>query len=93
LEGNNVVEEMELVLKLGLFRSHSIPTARPSKASMKQVVQFLDGDADMGELLHNIAPFRSFRSNESSDFTSFRFSQVSTPSMSTIDLIPRGGSL
>jgi hypothetical protein len=90
LEGNNVVEEMELVLKLGLFRSHSIPTARPS---MKQVVQFLDGDADMGELLHNIASFRSFRSNESSDFTSFLFSQVSTPSMSTIDLIPRGGSL
>jgi hypothetical protein len=70
LEGNNVVEEMELVLKLGLFCSHSIPTARPS---MKQVVQFLDVDADMGELLHDSASFRSFKSNESSNFTSFLF--------------------
>jgi hypothetical protein len=54
LKGNYVVEEMELVLKLGLFCSHSIPTARPS---MKQVVQFLDVDADIGELLHDNASF------------------------------------
>jgi serine/threonine protein kinase len=89
LEGNYVVEEMELVLKLGLFCSHSKPVARPI---MKQVVQFLDGDADLvGELLHESASFRSFKSNESSDFTSLPFSHTSAPSMSTTDSIQRGG--
>nr|POE95824.1 l-type lectin-domain containing receptor kinase iv.1 [Quercus suber] len=34
-EGNYVVEEMELVLKLGLLCSHSSPSARPS---MRQVI-------------------------------------------------------
>lgn len=42
-----VPEEMELVLKLGLFCSHPIPTARPS---MRQVTQFLDGDVPFPEL-------------------------------------------
>ncbi|XP_059429269.1 L-type lectin-domain containing receptor kinase SIT2-like [Corylus avellana] len=89
LEGNYVVEEMELVLKLGLCCSHAIPAARPS---MKQAVQFLDGDADLGELLHDSASSCSFKSNESSGFTSFPFSQVSAPSMSTTtDSITRGG--
>jgi hypothetical protein len=37
LEGNYVVEEMELVLKLGLLCSNSMPEARPS---MRQVMQF-----------------------------------------------------
>ncbi|KAE8039111.1 hypothetical protein FH972_011553 [Carpinus fangiana] len=42
-----VVEEMELVLKLGLLCSHAIPSARPS---MKQVMQVLDGDANLRKL-------------------------------------------
>jgi hypothetical protein len=50
LEGNYVVDEMVLVLKLGLLCSHAIPIARPS---MKQVMQFLDGDADLRELPHD----------------------------------------
>jgi serine/threonine protein kinase len=84
LEGNYVMEEMELVLKLGLFCSHANPAARPN---MKQAVQFLDGDADLvGELLHESA-FRSFKSSESSDFTPFPFSHASTPFMSTTDSI------
>lgn len=49
LEGNHVVEEMELVLKLGLFCSNAIPAARPG---MRQVTQFLDGDVLLPELLH-----------------------------------------
>ena len=81
---------MELVLKLGLLCSHAIPAARPS---MKQAVQFLDGDVHLvGELLHDSASFRSFNSNESFDFMSFPFSHVSAPSMSTTDSIQRGGS-
>ncbi|KAK9123913.1 hypothetical protein Sjap_013515 [Stephania japonica] len=42
-----VVEEMELVLKLGLLCSHSVPSARPT---MSQVVQYLDGDAPLPEI-------------------------------------------
>ncbi|XP_037492698.1 L-type lectin-domain containing receptor kinase SIT2 isoform X2 [Jatropha curcas] len=42
LQGNYIVEEMELVLKLGLLCVHPIPAARPI---MRQVIQYLDGDA------------------------------------------------
>ncbi|KAJ6843894.1 L-type lectin-domain containing receptor kinase IV.1-like [Iris pallida] len=41
------VAEMELVLKLGLLCSHPLPAARPG---MRQVMQFLDGDAAFPEL-------------------------------------------
>ncbi|KAJ0021536.1 hypothetical protein Pint_32771 [Pistacia integerrima] len=40
LEGIYVEEEMELVLKLGLYCSDSKPESRPS---MKQVIRYLDG--------------------------------------------------
>ncbi|XP_056170379.1 L-type lectin-domain containing receptor kinase IV.1-like [Syzygium oleosum] len=42
-----VEEEMELVLKLGLTCSHSHPLMRPS---MRQVLQYLEGDLPMPEL-------------------------------------------
>ncbi|KAI6668424.1 hypothetical protein NL676_013546 [Syzygium grande] len=42
-----VEEEMELVLKLGLMCSHSDPLMRPS---MRQVLQYLEGDLPMPEL-------------------------------------------
>jgi hypothetical protein len=42
-----VAEEVELILKLGLLCSNSKPTARPS---MRQVVQFLEGDVPLPEL-------------------------------------------
>ncbi|XP_058099361.1 L-type lectin-domain containing receptor kinase SIT2-like [Magnolia sinica] len=41
------VEEMELVLKLGLLCSHPLTAARPS---MRQVVKFLDRDAPLPDL-------------------------------------------
>ncbi|KAK7844616.1 l-type lectin-domain containing receptor kinase iv.4, partial [Quercus suber] len=47
LEGNYVVKEIELVLKLGLLCSHSTPAVRPS---MRLVMQLLDGDAELQEL-------------------------------------------
>ncbi|KAJ6984478.1 L-type lectin-domain containing receptor kinase I.8-like [Populus alba x Populus x berolinensis] len=47
LEGNYVVEEMELVLKLGLLCSFSTPQARPS---MRQTAQYLDGNASLPEM-------------------------------------------
>ncbi|XP_044505333.1 L-type lectin-domain containing receptor kinase I.8-like [Mangifera indica] len=42
LEGVYSQEQMELVLKLGLFCSHPNPAARPN---MRQVMQYLDSDA------------------------------------------------
>ncbi|XP_059462203.1 L-type lectin-domain containing receptor kinase IV.1-like isoform X2 [Corylus avellana] len=42
-----VAEEVELVLKLGLLCSNSEPSARPS---MRQVIQFLEGDVPLPEL-------------------------------------------
>ncbi|KAL4610619.1 hypothetical protein ACB092_08G064100, partial [Castanea dentata] len=54
LEGNYVVKEIELVLKLGLLCSHSTPVVRPS---MRQVMQFLDGDAELQELPHESTSF------------------------------------
>ncbi|XP_065023506.1 L-type lectin-domain containing receptor kinase SIT2-like [Musa acuminata AAA Group] len=41
------VEEVELVLKLGLLCSHPLPTKRPS---MRQVVRYLEGHAPLPEL-------------------------------------------
>ncbi|KAH8499157.1 hypothetical protein H0E87_017898 [Populus deltoides] len=46
-EGNHVEEEMELVLKLGLLCTHRTPAARPS---MRQAVQYLDGNATLPDL-------------------------------------------
>ncbi|XP_075635992.1 L-type lectin-domain containing receptor kinase SIT2-like [Castanea sativa] len=91
LEGNYVVEEMELVLKLGLFCSHLVPEARPS---MRQVVQFLDGNAKLPELPNDKACFGTSTNNEVSDFLlSFpsSFSIASAPSCSSIDSILRSG--
>ncbi|KAJ6408968.1 hypothetical protein OIU84_008631 [Salix udensis] len=48
LEGNYVVEEMELVLKLGLLCSFPTPAARPG---MSQISQYLDGNATLPEML------------------------------------------
>ncbi|XP_062172845.1 L-type lectin-domain containing receptor kinase SIT2-like isoform X2 [Alnus glutinosa] len=87
LEGNNVVEEMELVLKIGLFCSHAIPTARPT---MRQVMQLLDGDVDLPELPRDNA-FGAFASSESSDFMPFPFTLASTPSMGSTDSILKSG--
>ncbi|URE25102.1 receptor kinase [Musa troglodytarum] len=42
-----VVEEMELVLKLGLLCSQPLPEGRPS---MRQVVEYLEGEAALPEL-------------------------------------------
>ncbi|XP_052174652.1 L-type lectin-domain containing receptor kinase IV.1-like [Diospyros lotus] len=47
LGGEYVVEQAELVLKLGLLCSHSEPAMRPT---MRQVVQYLEGDVGLPEL-------------------------------------------
>ncbi|KAJ0021079.1 hypothetical protein Pint_32751 [Pistacia integerrima] len=47
LEGIYAEEQMELVLKLGLFCSHPNPAARPN---MRQVMQYLDGYATLPDI-------------------------------------------
>ncbi|CAN1770022.1 L-type lectin-domain containing receptor kinase IV.1 [Linum perenne] len=47
LDSELVREEVELVLKLGLFCSHSNPEARPS---MRQVLQILEGDLSLPDM-------------------------------------------
>ncbi|XVF68833.1 hypothetical protein PTKIN_Ptkin11bG0032800 [Pterospermum kingtungense] len=47
LQGNYVVEEMETVLKLGLLCSNSRQDLRPT---IKEVVQFLDGNASLPDI-------------------------------------------
>lgn len=53
LEGDFLAKEMELVLKLGLLCSCSLPAKRPS---MRQVTQYLDGKAtaDLPEIQPNM---------------------------------------
>ncbi|KAJ0021081.1 hypothetical protein Pint_32753 [Pistacia integerrima] len=47
LEGIYAEEQMELILKLGLFCSHPNPPVRPN---MRQVMQYLDGDATLPDI-------------------------------------------
>uniref|UniRef100_A0A7N2KPA4 non-specific serine/threonine protein kinase n=1 Tax=Quercus lobata TaxID=97700 RepID=A0A7N2KPA4_QUELO len=89
LEGSYVKEEMELVLKLGLFCSQSMPAARPSK---RQVMQFLDGDADLPELPHDDACFGTSTNSEAYGLSLFPSSSMgSAPSMFSTDSILRSG--
>ncbi|KAF5446874.1 hypothetical protein F2P56_032471 [Juglans regia] len=91
LEGNYVVEEMVLVLKLGLLCSHVNPAARPN---MRRVMQFLNGDADLPNIPNDSASFGTFTSSETFDFlwsTPSSFVQSSDPSMSSTVSILKGG--
>ena len=54
-----------MVLKLGLLCSHSVPAARPS---MRQVMEFLDGNANLPELPDGSTLFGTFKGNEEHDF-------------------------
>ncbi|KAK9727200.1 hypothetical protein RND81_05G264900 [Saponaria officinalis] len=47
LVGNYVLEEMEMVLKLGMLCSHPRPETRPK---MRQVMEFLDGNFTLPEM-------------------------------------------
>ncbi|KAF8673252.1 hypothetical protein HU200_048805 [Digitaria exilis] len=47
LGGNYHNDEADMVLKLGLFCLHPLPTARPS---MRQVMQYLDGDMPLPDI-------------------------------------------
>ncbi|CAK9134841.1 unnamed protein product [Ilex paraguariensis] len=98
LGGDFEVEEMELVLTLGLLCSHSNPAARPS---MRQVMQYLNGDATLPKIMADaIGPdmfsigMFSVGSRQYNEYlSSFASStgKASGYSMSTTDFILRSG--
>ncbi|XP_074293986.1 L-type lectin-domain containing receptor kinase SIT2-like [Silene latifolia] len=75
LGGNYVLEEMKLVLKLGMLCSQPSPEARPK---MRQVMQFLDGDATLPVTFpsdgNNTLP--SFSPSSEAMFTSYSIDSV-----------------
>ncbi|EXB54262.1 putative L-type lectin-domain containing receptor kinase VI.1 [Morus notabilis] len=86
-----VVEEMELVLKLGLLCSHYKPEARPS---MRQVIRHLNGEEEIPEIDHwglfdsqSVNHFHSrFMQGLSSDkITSYRSSSLGAISYASLD--------
>ncbi|KAH9701390.1 L-type lectin-domain containing receptor kinase V.9 [Citrus sinensis] len=89
LEGIYVEEQMEIVLKLGLFCSHSNPDTRPS---MRQVVQYLDGGALLPDIPLNSSVFGVLTAkNEAPNNGMASFASLvrsdSPHTMSTIDSI------
>ncbi|KAF2921334.1 hypothetical protein DAI22_07g024200 [Oryza sativa Japonica Group] len=66
LQGEFDTDEACLVLKLGLLCSHPVPQARPS---MRQAMQYLDGDMKMPELIPANLSFgmQAMMSNEGFD--------------------------
>ncbi|KAG2673369.1 hypothetical protein I3760_13G088000 [Carya illinoinensis] len=90
LEGNYVGEEMVLVLKLGLLCSHVNPASVPS---MRQVMQFLNYDADLPNIPYDSASFGKVPCSETLDFLCSppSFVQSSDPSMSSTISILKGG--
>ena len=77
---------MELILKLGLVCSHPNPAIRPS---MRQVMQYLDGDAKLPDISPDGNVIDAFTTNEDSD-TKVSFSSLfesSSHTMSTFDSI------
>ncbi|KAL9412837.1 hypothetical protein AB3S75_041487 [Citrus x aurantiifolia] len=88
LEGLYVEEQMELVLKLGLFCSHPNPAARPN---MPQLMQYLDSDAKFPDTaLDSFMISVSTANNEASENVISFLALLGTSSsytMSTIDSI------
>ncbi|KAK4782923.1 hypothetical protein SAY86_007297 [Trapa natans] len=83
LQEGFVAEEVELALKLGLMCSHSEPDARPT---MRQVVQFLEGDVPVQELSSSLSISSSglrFKSKEGFDEFAMSFPSSTDKGFST----------
>ncbi|KAM7265073.1 hypothetical protein ACFE04_002756 [Oxalis oulophora] len=75
LGSDYVEEELELVLKLGLLCSHSLPTMRPS---MRQVIQYLEGDMLLPDLSSFSIPASGLSSGNRDGFSDFAMSYASS---------------
>ncbi|GJN20690.1 hypothetical protein PR202_gb08094 [Eleusine coracana subsp. coracana] len=75
LHGSYDIDEVCLVLKLGLLCSHPLYSARPS---MGQVVKYLDGDMALPELAPTEQSFQSLALMQSQGFDSYIMSYPSS---------------
>ncbi|KAM0899607.1 hypothetical protein ACQ4PT_021135 [Festuca glaucescens] len=80
LGGNYDADEVVMALKLGLMCSHPLPGARPS---MRQVMQYLEGDLPLPELTPTQMSFSMLALMQSEGFDSFLVS-ASGPSSATM---------
>ncbi|KAF7074873.1 hypothetical protein CFC21_079692 [Triticum aestivum] len=80
LDGNYDAGEVVLALKLGLMCSHPMPGAWPS---MRQVMQYLEGDMPIPELTPTQMSFSMLALMQSQGFDSFVLSAASDPSSAT----------
>ncbi|KAK1643775.1 hypothetical protein QYE76_061580 [Lolium multiflorum] len=80
LGGNYDADEVLMALKLGLMCSHPLPGARPS---MRQVMQYLEGDMPLPELTPTQMSFSMLALMQSEGFDSFVVS-ASGPSSATM---------
>ncbi|KAJ0021304.1 hypothetical protein Pint_32759 [Pistacia integerrima] len=93
LEGIYAEEQMELVLKLGLFCSHPNPAVRPN---MRQVMQYLDGDATLPDISPDSSSIDVFITGNEASSTSVMsfpslFESRFVQTMSTCDSVLREG--
>ncbi|XP_078153969.1 L-type lectin-domain containing receptor kinase SIT2-like [Carex rostrata] len=69
------IEELDMVLKLGLICSHPLPSARPS---MRQAVQYLEGDVPLPDLTEIYMNFSTLTMFQNEGFDSYVMSHPST---------------
>ncbi|KAJ0026112.1 hypothetical protein Pint_07703 [Pistacia integerrima] len=88
LEGLYAEEQMELVLKLGMFCSHPNPAGRPS---MRQVMQYLDGDVILPHITPDSPLIAAFTASNEASNVPVTFSGLlesgSSHTMSTVESI------
>ncbi|PAN47148.1 hypothetical protein PAHAL_9G237300 [Panicum hallii] len=80
LGGEYPAEEAALVLKLGLLCSHPVPGERPS---MRQVVQYLDGDAPLPEPPRSCHSYTALAMMQNEGFDSYPASYPSSSATGT----------
>ncbi|KAJ0981859.1 hypothetical protein J5N97_010114 [Dioscorea zingiberensis] len=82
-----LVEEMELVLKLGLLCCHPMATSRPS---MRQALQYLNGDSLLPEFSSFSLSVDFFVSQLDEGFDNYMISSVPSSVVTTISLLSGG---
>jgi hypothetical protein len=88
LQGDFLEREASLVLRLGLLCSHPLPPARPA---MRQIVQYLDGDAPLPELSPTYQGFNMLSLMQDQGFDPYIMSfPMSSTGISTISDLSGG---
>ncbi|CAM0901883.1 unnamed protein product [Alopecurus aequalis] len=89
LQGECVIDEVCLVLKLGLLCLHPFPTSRPN---MRQVLQYLDNDIPLPELAPTHLSFNMppWMQSKGSNTSAMHYPQLTTTSISTISGLSGG---